>query len=224
MGDNDTEHNHYDKGGSIVIYEKLAKIQATLKAPKNQFNSFGKYNYRSCEDILEAVKPLLDGLVLTVSDEIVLIGDRYYVRATATLTDGKEGITNPAYAREEDNKKGMDASQLTGATSSYARKYALAGLFLLDDNKDSDATNDHGKGGKDLPTDGGKKDPSPPPAPPPDTDALREEMAKWVASQGLEGMDKFKELTGGRWSNPLDIKEDKNVKIAYKKFKEVLNA
>jgi len=131
------------------IYNKLHDIQTQLKAPKNQFNQFGKYNYRSCEDILEAVKPLLNGLVLLLSDDIIQIGDRYYVKATATLTDGKETISNPAYAREEADKKGMDASQLTGATSSYARKYALAGLFLLDDNKDAD-TMDNKKPEKDF--------------------------------------------------------------------------
>lgn len=214
-----------------MIYEKLAKIQATLKAPKNQFNSFGKYNYRSCEDILEAVKPLLNGLVLTVSDEIVLIGDRYYVRATATLTDGKEGITNPAYAREEDNKKGMDASQLTGATSSYARKYALAGLFLLDDNKDSDATNEHGKGGKDLPTDGGKKDPSPPPEEKKGMrtpDDLKKEMSDWFeAKYGEDAMTKFSEMTRGVYDNPITVPAGTVLTTVYKhylKYKEANNA
>lgn len=131
------------------IYEKLNKIQVELKAPKSQRNNFGNYNYRSCEDILEAVKPLLEKyqVVLTINDEIELIGNRYYIKATAKLynTD-KEGelISTSAYAREEENKKGMDASQLTGSTSSYARKYALNGLFSIDDTKDSDATNTHG--------------------------------------------------------------------------------
>lgn len=126
--------------------EKLLKIQQELKAPKNQRNDFGKYNYRSCEDILEAVKPLLkeNNLILTLNDELVQIGERYYIKATATLTDVNEPadkITNTAYAREEETKKGMDGSQITGASSSYARKYALNGLFLIDDVKDSDATN-----------------------------------------------------------------------------------
>lgn len=197
------------------IYNKLHDIQTQLKAPKNQFNQFGKYSYRSCEDILEAVKPLLNGLVLLLSDDIIQIGDRYYVKATATLTDGKDTISNPAHAREEADKKGMDASQLTGATSSYARKYALAGLFLLDDNKDAD-TMDNKKTEK--PT---FKETTPPKVDEPTIDAMREEMARWVASKGLDGMEKFKSLTGGRWENPLDIKEDKNVKIAYKKYKEV---
>jgi len=124
--------------------EKLLKVQQELKAPKNQKNNFGGYNYRSCEDIFEAVKPLLEKekLTLRVTDELVLIGDRYYIKATAILSDGKETIENVAYAREEETKKGMDGSQITGASSSYARKYALNGLFLIDDVKDSDSTND----------------------------------------------------------------------------------
>nr|WP_269218431.1 ERF family protein [Escherichia coli] len=113
-------------------------IQQTLNAPKNQRNNFGGYNYRSAEDILEAVKPLLQSITLTVSDEIVLIGNRYYVKATATLSDGEDEIAVTAYAREEESKKGMDVSQLTGATSSYARKYALNGLFCIDDARDPD--------------------------------------------------------------------------------------
>ena len=131
------------------IYEKLMNIQEKLNVPKNQLNKFGGYNFRSCEDILEAVKPLLkeNKLVLQISDEIVPLGDRYYVRALATLidTEDKDGnamIRNVGYAREEENKKGMDASQVTGATSSYARKYALNGLFCIDDTKDPD-TNEY---------------------------------------------------------------------------------
>ena len=129
----------------MTIYEKLSNIQSELKAPKSQYNSFGKYSYRSCEDILEAVKPICatNKAVCTISDEIVLVGDRYYVRATALLIDTESGekINNVAYAREEAEKKGMDGSQVTGASSSYARKYALNGLFAIDDTKDSDATN-----------------------------------------------------------------------------------
>ena len=124
-------------------------IQTKLKAPKSQRNSFGNYNYRSCEDILEAVKPLLDEfkVALTIKDEIILIGERYYIKATATLIDIDTGDTTEtsAYARESAEKRGMDSSQVTGATSSYARKYALNGLFAIDDNKDADATNTHGK-------------------------------------------------------------------------------
>jgi len=133
------------------VYEKLAAVQKTLKAPKNQFNSFGKYNYRSCEDILEAAKPLCieNGLVLTVSDDVLEIGGRIYVRALATvhnIEDPKELVQSQAMAREAEEKRGMDAAQVTGSTSSYARKYALNGLFSIDDTKDADATNDHGKG------------------------------------------------------------------------------
>ena len=124
---------------SIQFYERLAEIQEHLNAPKNQYNSFGKYKYRSCEDILEGVKPLLKGLFLSISDEIVLIGDRYYVKATATITDGENSHSASAMAREEESKKGMDAAQVTGATSSYARKYCLNGLFGIDDSKDADS-------------------------------------------------------------------------------------
>lgn len=129
------------------LIKKICKIQGELKAPKNQFNNFGGYKYRSCEDILEAVKPLLseNGLVLTVNDEMVLVGTRVYVKATATITDGENSLSNSAYAREAESKKGMDDSQVTGATSSYARKYALNGLLCIDDTKDADATNTHGK-------------------------------------------------------------------------------
>lgn len=122
----------------------LLKIQAELKAPKNQYNKFGNYKYRSAEDILEAVKPLLEkaGATLTLSDEIVAVGSRVYVKATATFVKDEEAITTTAFAREEETKKGMDASQITGTASSYARKYALNGLFLIDDTKDAD-TNEH---------------------------------------------------------------------------------
>lgn len=133
------------------IYQKLQHIQTNLKAPKNQRNEFGKYNYRNCEDILEAVKPIMNdvGCVLTISDKINMIGDRYYVEATATLIDSEScaTISNTAYAREEQDKKGMDASQITGSTSSYARKYALNGLFCIDDTKDADSA-DNTQGGK----------------------------------------------------------------------------
>ena len=116
----------------------LNTIQKELNAPKNQRNNFGNYNYRSCEDILSAVKPLLGDAILTLNDEIVLIGDRYYVKATAGISHGEHMITATAYAREDASKKGMDLSQLTGSCSSYARKYALNGLFCIDDTKDAD--------------------------------------------------------------------------------------
>ena len=120
--------------------EALIKIQSELVATKSQYNSFGKYYYRSCEDILEAVKPLLSkyGAELTISDDVVSVGDRVYVKATVSITDGKETKTVTAFAREPLDRKGQDSSQITGATSSYARKYALNGLFLIDDNKDAD--------------------------------------------------------------------------------------
>lgn len=124
------------------IYMKLVKVQNELKAPKGQYNSFGKYAYRNQEDILEAVKPILlqYGLTLFMKDEIILIGDRYYVKATCVLVDVENGetIENHASARESIDKKGMDDSQITGSTSSYARKYALNGMFLIDDTKDAD--------------------------------------------------------------------------------------
>lgn len=140
-----------------MIYEKLLNIQNELKAPKSQFNAFGKYKYRNAEDILESVKPLCFKYkaALTLSDEIVLIGERHYVKATATLTDIEKPelkIWTTAYAREEESKKGMDGSQVTGASSSYARKYALNGLFNIDDTKDSDSTNTHGKDDKETTT------------------------------------------------------------------------
>lgn len=124
--------------------QKLLNIQRDLKAPKSQYNSFGKYNYRNCEDILEAVKPLCarEKACLTISDEVVQRGDRYYIQATATLHDAETGVIIAlvtAYAREEAEKKGMDGSQVTGAASSYARKYALNGLFDIDDTKDADS-------------------------------------------------------------------------------------
>jgi len=122
------------------LIQKIYEIQGELKAPKSQRNNFGNYNYRSCEDILEAVKSLLvkAGLLLTITDEVILVENRFYVRATAVITDGEKEIKTTAYARESLEKKGMDSSQITGATSSYARKYALNGLFLIDDTKDAD--------------------------------------------------------------------------------------
>lgn len=127
-----------------TVYEALSEVQANLNAPKGQVNKFGGYSYRSCEDILQAVKPLLSEAVILVSDEIKLIGDRYYVEATAKFIFGGETVENKAYAREPVIKKGMDEAQITGATSSYARKYALNGLLLIDDNKDADTQDNRG--------------------------------------------------------------------------------
>ena len=122
------------------FYSKLVKVQANLNAPKNQYNSFGKYAYRSCEDIMAALKPLLaaEGLFQFITEDIELVGDRHYVKATVTVTDGKDSVNNSAFAREAETKKGMDDSQITGATSSYARKYALNGMWNIDDTKDAD--------------------------------------------------------------------------------------
>ena len=125
--------------------KELIAIQSELKAPKSQFNKFGGYKYRKAEDILEAVKPLLakQKCTLIITDDVVLIGNRIYVKATATIKNEKgECETTTGWAREEETKKGMDGSQITGASSSYARKYALNGLFAIDDNADSDTTND----------------------------------------------------------------------------------
>ncbi len=129
-------------------YEKLGRVQRSLNAPKNLFNKFGGYSYRSAEGILEAVKPLLsqENAVITLTDEVREIGGRIYVEACASFISNGDIISVKAYAREEESKKGMDAAQVTGSVSSYARKYALNGLLLIDDNKDPDALNDHGKG------------------------------------------------------------------------------
>lgn len=141
---------------TMNIYEKLTHLQNELKAPKNQYNSFGKYSYRNAEDILEAVKPLLKkyNLAMWVQDDIEVIGDRFYVRAVVKLrnTENSEELETSAYAREELSKKGMDGSQVTGASSSYARKYALNALFAIDDTKDADFSNTHDEEPKKQPT------------------------------------------------------------------------
>jgi len=127
-----------------TIYDKLNFIQQKLEAKKNQYNKFGNFYYRSCEDILESAKPLLGDLVLLLEDKVVKLGDRYYIKAIAKITDGQTTIENTAYAREVLSKTKMDESQITGAASSYARKYALNGLFCIDDEKDAD-TKDNSK-------------------------------------------------------------------------------
>ena len=129
-----------------TIHEKLSQIQSKLNAPKGQYNSFGKYNYRNCEDILQALKPILaeHKCHVSLSDEVVIVGNRFYIKATATITDSENNsFSTTAFAREAESKKGMDESQVTGSTSSYARKYALNGLFAIDDNKDADTLNNH---------------------------------------------------------------------------------
>lgn len=165
----------------MEVMKKLQKIQLQLKAPKSQYNAFGKYNYRNAEDILEAVKPLLaeQGCVLTINDEINCVEGRHYIKATATLTDTGDlsAVSTTAYAREADNKAGMDASQLTGSCSSYARKYALNGLLCIDDNKDADTTNTTEK------APAKKKAATPAPQKP----AITEEMYKTWAKAAAEG-------------------------------------
>lgn len=129
----------------MELIKKLALIQSKLNAPKGQFNKFGKYNYRNCEDILQALKPILDGAVVLLTDDIMQIGDRFYVKATAAIREGESIISTSGFARECLTKKGMDDAQLTGSCSSYARKYALNGLFLIDDNKDADSMDNSNK-------------------------------------------------------------------------------
>jgi len=128
------------------FYKKVSKIQKTLNAPKGQFNAFAKYNYRSCEDILQALKGVLGDLLVTVSDDIQIIGERVYVKSTATISDGVNEISTTSFARESLTKKGQDEAQITGSTSSYARKYALNGLLLIDDNKDADSRDNSSEG------------------------------------------------------------------------------
>ena len=159
----------------MLFNEIYSNIQHELKAPKGQYNSFAKYHFRSCEDILEAVKPLLHKykVTLNLNDEIVLIGDRYYVKATATLSNGTESTSSSAYAREQDEKKGLDASQITGTASSYARKYALNGLFCIDDTKDAD-TDEYANQNK-------KSGPAPLSAPKSNKEMMHQGHAKWQA-------------------------------------------
>ena len=166
----------------------LLEIQSKLKAPKGQYNSFGKYSYRSCEDILEALKPLLKehSATLTITDTIEQIGDRYYVKATAQLQVGETSHSVAAYAREDEQRKGMDGSQITGSASSYARKYALNGLFCIDDTKDADATNDHGKSAPEQPKAPPKKDDNFAP-----TEAQRKKF--YAMAREMDLTDKLKE-------------------------------
>ena len=182
------------------MIEKLLKIQLELKAPKGQRNTFGNYNYRSCEDILEAIKPLLDEYkcTLTLNDTIEYIGDRYYIKATATIIDLENGtsVNNTAYAREEEIKKGMDASQITGATSSYARKYALNGLLLIDDTKDAD-TDEYQKQTKkeDTKKEDTKKEPT-----------NREQLIKYCNDKKLDTAEVSKKYNLTKSSNEEDYK------------------
>ena len=170
--------------------KELNTIQSLLKAPKEQYNKFGNYKYRNCEDILEAVKPLLfsQSCTLTISDEIVMIGTRYYVRATATIKNANgETETTTAYAREDESKKGMDASQITGSTSSYARKYALNGLFCIDDTKDSDSLNNECQSNNQLEKDNRKLLPK--------DKFNNEDLMKWIYKELEKAKSENKRLT-----------------------------
>jgi hypothetical protein len=200
----------------------LSEIQKNLKAPKNQYNTFGKYKYRSCSDIVEAVKPLMGNAALTMSDEIVLIGERYYLKATVTFTHEGDSITVTGYAREAESRKGMNADQLTGATSSYARKYALNGLFAIDDAKDSDDMNKHGEGN------GTGADEKPQPKPEQDVTKIVEqtffnyttehadEVAKGFAFDGV----KFKSALQAQWKKLAKKQKDafKNTQAEFTKL------
>jgi len=162
----------------------LREIQQNLKVPKDQNNTFGKYKYRSCEDILSKVKPMLGSATLTLTDDIVMLGDRYYIKATAIIKQGEESESVSAYAREDETKKGMDLAQLTGSCSSYARKYALNGLFLLDDTKEIDGMDN-------------KKEPQKPKQPPEQTKT--EETHDWAE---IEKKTLVREMRDAKNSNP----------------------
>ena len=183
----------------MTIYEKLVDVQGRLKAPKNQRNNFGKYNYRSCEDILEAVKPLLveHKLALTISDYVDTT-QAPMVSATAKITDGKDTIEVSAQAGIDVNRKGMDIAQSFGSSSSYARKYALNGLFLIDDTKDSDATNTHGKTA---------------------TNVVNEALA-WLPDSG----DKFNNAKSALQSGKVSIQDIRKKYKVSKKVEQLLNA
>lgn len=144
------------------LIKKIISIQESLNAPKGQYNSFGKYHYRSCEDIMAALKPLLsrEGVLQYITDDVVMIGERFYVKATVTVTDGVDSISNSAFAREEETKKGSDGAQITGAASSYARKYALNGMYNIDDSKDAD-TDEHKHQQNSAPAKQSKPSPTP---------------------------------------------------------------
>lgn len=176
------------------LQEALIAIQKKLKAPKDLYNKFGNYKYRSAESILEAVKPLLaeNGVLLTITDEIVMIGTRYYVKSTATAQKGGETMCGIGYAREDDSKKGMDGSQVTGASSSYARKYALNGLFLIDDTKDADTDEYHNqqeKAPKQQP-----KPSQPQPAKQPQSQSIFSDETELVAEQEMLACNSYDEL------------------------------
>ena len=176
------------------LQEALIAIQKKLKAPKDLYNKFGNYKYRSAESILEAVKPLLaeNGVLLTITDELVMIGTRYYVKSIAMAQKGGETMCGIGYAREDDSKKGMDGSQVTGASSSYARKYALNGLFLIDDTKDADTDEYHNqqeKAPKQQP-----KPSQPQPAKQPQSQSIFSDETELVAEQEMLACNSYDEL------------------------------
>jgi len=190
--------------------KELQQIQAELKAPKNQRNSFGKYNYRSCEDILEAVKPLLakHGCVLTISDQVKEVGSLIYVEATAEIFNDKQAVMRvSAQAGIDPNRKGMDIAQSFGSSSSYARKYALNGLFCIDDTKDADATNTHGKAAK-TPSTGFR----------PVTDDQKAEIAALMIELDISD-DKFEEVMGSPVLKLSDVAAHEAIEKLNKKKK-----
>jgi len=176
----------------ISIFQKLQQIQSDLKAPKGQMNKFGGYKYRSCEDILESLKPHLKAhqLTLLLDDDMTIMIDRVYVKATAILTDGVQEIKVNGFAREELTKKGMDGSQITGTASSYARKYALNGMFLIDDTKDSDHTNDGSRAPESTP--------APAPSPTPARSITGEQFKKAMASDLAGAIATLKAIASGK--------------------------
>ena len=186
--------------------KRLIKVQKELKAPKGQFNSFGKYKYRSCEDILEAVKPLLsaNGLAMTITDEVVVADGRFYIKATACVfgEDGNVVANNSAYAREDETKKGMDGSQITGTASSYARKYALNGLFLIDDTKDAD-TNEH----REQTTQGGKQAEEKPAV-----EVVKEQTQKASTTTKPDGWDNYSR--GDKEARIVSLCEEKQLNLS----------
>ncbi len=202
-----------------MIQEKLLAIQIALKAPKGNYNTFGKYNYRSCEDILEAVKPILNevGCSLTISDKIVNIGERYYIESTVTLGTIKgeqESIIVTGYAREAENQKGFDQMQLTGSTSSYARKYALNGLFLIDDTKDSDFSNTHGNEPKEEPKKKREKQ---------SVSAAKQTISKNDIEAYLVECTDIDGVTGVWWRLTKEQQDDKDIIFYFTARKEQIN-
>lgn len=191
----------------MKIIEQIGIIQAKLKAPKSRRNTFGNYNYRSAEDILEAAKPVCreNGCALTISDDVVQVGNRYYIKSVATLTnDQGETLITQAFAREDESKKGMDGSQITGTASSYARKYALNGLFCIDDTKDADTDENAAERAKRA-----EKQKEQPPAPEPvkaDSPAVAVQVAKEMCATAMRA---YKQRSG---------KADKDINNAVREF------